>query len=217
MTAAQIIPLYAGSIASGALVTLRATILGTLIALGLGLLGAAARHGGRGPVAWAAQAYVELVRGTPQILQVFIVFFGLSQFRVNLTPGQAALVWLSLYGGAYATEILRAGLQSVERGQHEAAAALGLPSWRALLRVIVPQAVTVVLPALTSFLVLQLKAASLLFTIGVAGIMYQAQLGVNTTTHPGVLYLMAAAAFLILNVPLTRLGVYLERRAAAYR
>lgn len=86
-----------------------------------------------------------------------------------------------------------------------------------MLRVILPQAVAVVLPALTNFLVLQLKAASLLFTIGVAGIMYEAQLGVNTTTHPGVLFGMAALAFIITNVPLPRLGMYLERREAAYR
>jgi His/Glu/Gln/Arg/opine family amino acid ABC transporter permease subunit len=217
MTPLHIAALYTGSIARGAGVTVRLTLIGTAIGLGIGVLGAAARLRERGLARAVATAYVEVIRGTPQILQLFIVFFGLSQFRINLSPGAAALVWLALYGGGYGTEVLRAGLQSVEHGQHEAAAALGLSPARAMLRVILPQAVAVVLPALTNFLVLQLKAASLLFTIGVAGIMYEAQLGVNTTTHPGVLFSMAAVAFIIINVPLSRLGIYLERRVAAYR
>lgn len=217
MTPLHIAALYTGSIARGAGVTVRLTLIGTAIGLGIGVLGAAARLRERGLARAVATAYVEVIRGTPQILQLFIVFFGLSQFRINLSPGAAALVWLALYGGGYGTEVLRAGLQSVEHGQHEAAAALGLSPARAMLRVILPQAVAVVLPALTNFLVLQLKAASLLFTIGVAGIMYEAQLGVNTTTHPGVLFGMAAVAFIIINVPLSRLGIYLERRVAAYR
>ena len=217
MTPLHIAALYTGSIARGAGVTVRLTVVGTAIGLGIGVFGAAARLRDRGVANAVATAYVELIRGTPQILQLFIIFFGLSQFRINLSPGGAALLWLSLYGGGYGTEVLRAGLQSVEHGQHEAAAALGLSPARTMLRVILPQAVAVVLPALTNFLVLQLKAASLLFTIGVAGIMYEAQLGVNTTTHPGVLFGMAALAFIIINVPLSRLGMYLERRVAAYR
>jgi His/Glu/Gln/Arg/opine family amino acid ABC transporter permease subunit len=217
VTPLHIAALYAGSIARGAGVTLRLTLLGTAVGLVIGVLGAAARLRGRGPANALATVYVELIRGTPQILQIFIIFFGLSQFRINLSPDAAALLWLSLYGGGYATEVLRAGLQSVERGQWEAAAALGLAPSRAMRRVILPQAVAIVLPALTNFLVLQLKAASLLFTIGVAGIMYEAHLGVNTTTHPGVLYSMAALAFIVLNVPLSRLGAHLERRAALYR
>lgn len=196
---------------------MRLTLLGTLLALAIGLLAAPGRLRPRTWLGRAVSAYVEVIRGTPQILQLFVIFFGLSQFRLNLSPGAAAVVWLALFGGAYGAEVFRAGLASVERGQHEAAAALGLTPWQAMRRVVIPQAVAVIIPTLITFLVLQLKAASLLFTIGVAGIMYEARLGVNTTNRPGVLYAMAALAFVLLNLPLARLGTYLERRVAAYR
>lgn len=197
--------------------TVRLTLLGTVVALAIGIVGAPGRMRPRSVFGRIVTVYVEIVRGTPQILQLFLIFFGLTQVRIDLSPDQAAFVWIALYGGGYATEVFRAGLEGVDRGQHEAADALGLRPWRAMLRVVIPQAVAVVLPPLTSFLVLQLKASSLLFTIGAAGIMYEAQLGVNTTSHPGVLYAMAAVAFLVLNLPLTRLGAYLERRVAVYR
>lgn len=212
-----VVRLYSGSLARGAVVTVEVTASATAVALGIGVVGAAARLAPLRPLKLLATGYVELVRGTPQILQLFIIYFGLTQFRIILHPLQAAFIWLALYGGAYAIEIFRAGIASVAAGQREAATALGLSAGSTFRRVVLPQAVAVVLPALTSFLVLQLKASSLVYTIGVPDIMYRMRLGVNTIAQPLLLYTMAAVAYILLNLPLSRLGAMLERRVALYR
>ncbi len=216
-SAVQVVQLYSGSLARGAVVTVEVTAAATAVALGIGVIGAAARLAPLRPLVALATAYVETVRGTPQILQLFVIYFGLTQFHIILHPMQAAFIWLALYGGAYAVEIFRAGIAGVAGGQREAARALGLSAGSTFRRVVLPQAVAVVLPALTSFLVLQLKASSLIYTIGVPDIMYRMRLGVNTIAQPLVLYGMAAVAYILLNWPLTRLGAMLERRVALYR
>ncbi|MCL6453998.1 MAG: ABC transporter permease subunit [Alicyclobacillus sp.] len=105
----------------------------------------------------------------------------------------------------------------VPLGQREAATALGLGRWLALRKVIVPQAFALMLPAITSFVVLQLKNTTLLYLVGYADIMYEARLGKDATSAPGVMYLMAAVLYLVMSLVIGRLGDRAERRAAAYR
>jgi His/Glu/Gln/Arg/opine family amino acid ABC transporter permease subunit len=199
------------------LVTIELTILSMVAALFIGILGALVRLYGPLPLRVLATAYVEVVRGTPQILQLFTIFFGMMQFGVNLNAFAAAALWLTAYGGAYATELFRAGIQSISMEQREAAAALGLNRYTTFRKVILPQAVANILPSLTNFLVLQVKNSSLAFTIGLMDIMRRAELGVNVTNRATSLYLMAVAAYFILTFPLSRLGTTLERKAASYR
>lgn len=209
--------LYTLSIAEGAVVTVQLTVLATVVALIIGLLGAAGRLYGPRWLHRIISGYVEVVRGTPEILQIFIIYFGLEQYGIRLPAFLAGVTWLALFGGAYATEVLRAGLESVDRGQREAATALGLSRWSALRRVILPQAVGVMLPALTNFLILQIKASSMAFTIGVADIMYQAQVGALSTFRTRDVYLIAALAYFLLCFPLSRAVHGLERRVQRYR
>lgn len=203
--------------AAGASRDIMLTVVTSVISLLLGVAGAMARlYGGRllgGVVYW----YVELIRGLPAILQLFLIFFGLTQFGIDLSPFSAAVLWLVAYGTGYAVEIFRAGIMEVPPGQREAAEALGLSSAKILRKIIVPQAWVSMLPNLTSFIVLQLKNTTLLYLIGYADIMYQAKLGIGSTSRPGILYLMAAAFYLVIALVIAWLGLRMERRAAAYR
>lgn len=213
----HLVSLYSGSMALGAVTAIKLTVVATVIALAIGILGAIGRLYGRWPIRAIITGYVELIRGLPPILQLFVIFFGLTQFGIDLQPFFAASIWLVIYGGGYSIEIFRAGIASVPEGQREAAAALGM-SWFAMMRkIVLPQAFALMLPPLTSFLILQLKNTTLVYFIGVTDVMYQARLGADATEQAAIMYSMAAVIYIIINVPLSRLGSRLERRAAAYR
>lgn len=209
--------LYSGVIVQGAVVTLELTIVSTVLSFLLGTAGALGRLYGPAWLRIAITAYVELIRGLPPILQLFIIYFGLTQFGLDLPPFTAALVWLVVYGTGYAIEVFRAGIQAVAEGQSEAATAMGMGFLSALRKVVMPQAFVLMLPPLTNFVIVQLKNTTLVYFIGVADIMYQAQLGADATEQPGTLYALAAAVYLVLNGGLSRFAARLERKAAAYR
>ncbi len=209
--------LYAGVIAQGAVKDLALTVVSTIVSFILGTLGAAGRLYGPWLVKTVIYWYVEIIRGLPAILQLFIIYFGFTQWGIDFSPLTAALIWLVAYGTGYGVEIFRSGIMEVPHGQSEAAAALGLSRRTTMLRIILPQAYAAMLPPLTSFVVLQLKNTTLLYLVGYADIMYQARLGTDATEQPGILYLMAALAYLIMSLAIGRLGYRLERRTAAYR
>ncbi|QSO46792.1 amino acid ABC transporter permease [Alicyclobacillus mengziensis] len=209
--------LYIGSIAIGALKDFILTVVSTLVSLILGILFAALRLYGNFIIKAVIGWYVEIIRGLPAILQLFIIFFGLNQIGIRLSPLTAGLIWLVAYGSGYAVEIFRSGIMDVADGQREAAAALGLNWWTMMRKVVMPQAFAVMLPALTSFVVLQLKNTTMLYLVGYADIMYQARLGTDATDAPGVLYLMSAIAYLVMSLIIGIVGNRMEKRVAAYR
>ena len=155
------------------------------------------------PVRAVIRAYIELVRGLPAILQLMLLFFGLTQFGIFLSPMVASAIWLCFYGTAYASVIVRTGINGVPKGQLEASMALGLRRYQTLRRVVLPQALMALIPPLTNFSVLQF--------IGGTDILYQAQLGASATDRPGPIYLMAAVIYIVLNGSIGRIGAYLER------
>ncbi len=212
-----IIQAYFGLLLQGAGVTLELLAVGGGVALGLGLVLALLRWYGPRPLRWLITGYVELMRGLPPILQLFILYFGLEQVGLYLSAFQAALWWLLLLGGGYAAEVFRGGLEGVVAGQKEAAAALGMSTGTALRKVILPQALGAMLAPLTNFVVVQLKNTTLVYFIGVPDIMYQARLGVGATSQPAPLYGLAAAFYIAMTFVLTRVGAFLERRVQAYQ
>lgn len=213
----HVFSLYIGVMSQGAVKDILLTLVSTLISVGLGILFAVGRLYGPGIVRLMIGWYVEVIRGLPAILQLFIIYFGFQQFGILFSPLTAALLWLIAYGVGYAVEIFRSGIMEVAQGQREAAMALGLSPYVAMKRVIVPQAFQAMLPPLISFVVLQLKNTTLLYLVGYADVMYQARLGADATSQPGILYLMAALIYLILSLAIGRLGAVWERRVAAYR
>ena len=181
---------------SGALLTVElaaaSMALGFLIALGAaGLQLAYRRTAGR-----IVTAYVELIRNTPFLVQIFIVYYGLPAIGLRLSPIAASVAGLSIYVGAYATEILRAGLESVGRGQVEAARALGLRTGAILRHVIVVPALAAIYPALTSQFILLMLATSIVSAISTPELTGAASDIQGMTFRSLEAYLVVAAAYL---------------------
>ncbi len=152
-------------LARGAWVTLLLSVASMLVAVVVGLAVALARVYGPWPLRWLALAWVELLRGTPLLIQLFILFYGLPHMGLLLPPWLAAVIGLGLNYSAYEAENYRAGLLAVPAGQTEAALALGLSRWQALRHVVLPQAIRVILPPMTNDFISILKDSSLVSVI----------------------------------------------------
>ena len=149
----------------GAALTVELSAASMVFGLVIATFGAFGRSFGPAPVRWLVGAYVELIRNTPLLVQLYIVFFALPGVGVKLDSDEAAIVALSLNLGAYATEILRAGIAAVPRGQVEAGLSLGLTRLRIIRHVILAPALRAIYPALGSQFVLQLLGSSLVSAI----------------------------------------------------
>lgn len=213
----HVVEMYLGAFLRGAGKDVVLTIVSTIISIIIGIMAAAGRLYGPKIVQLIISWYVEIIRGLPAILQLFIIYLGFNQIGITFSPLTAALIWLVAYGVGYAVEIFRSGIMEVAQGQREAAMALGLNWFTTMRKIVVPQAMAAMLPPLVSFVVLQLKNTTLLYLVGYADVMYQARLGTDATEKPGILYLMAAIIYLVLSLVIGRLGNRMERRAAAYR
>ncbi|BAN26460.1 amino acid ABC transporter permease [Caballeronia insecticola] len=145
--------------------TLQVTLLAFVLALLLGLLAALASLSPLAVVRFIARAYVEIIRNTPVLLQIFIVFFGLPSAGISLDAYWAGVIALGLNVGAYLSEVFRAGIQSVPRGQLEAAGILGLERGQIFTEIVLPQAARAVYPAIVNYLIQLLLGTSLLSAI----------------------------------------------------
>ncbi|WP_156927176.1 amino acid ABC transporter permease [Azospirillum halopraeferens] len=152
---------YQDHLIDGTLHTLLLTLAAALIGTAIGLAGAAAVRSGPRPVRWTIRGYIELIRNTPSLIQLFIVFFVLPNFGLRLNSFEAAAIALGLYFGAYSIEIIRAGLDSIPGSQMEAGQCLGLTRWQVFRHVVLPPALRNVYPAFTGQFVLLLLGTSL--------------------------------------------------------
>jgi polar amino acid transport system permease protein len=165
---------YAGMFASGAATTLVLTAVSTALGVTLGVLGAAARGSPRRGLTTIVGAYVESIRNTPFIVQLFFVFFGLPALGVHLSEYVAAILAMTLNLGAYSIEIIRAGIAAVPKGHHEAAASLAMSRGEAFRHVVLPQALAKVFPALTSQIVITMLGSAVVSQISVPDLTYAA-------------------------------------------
>ena len=203
-----------GLLMRGLAVTLQLSALiilfGTTIGLfgGIGLL--------YGPV-WLRiilRAYVDIIRGTPLLVVIFLIFYGLPALNVEIDGFQAAVVAFSLFAGAHISEIIRGGISSVARGQTDAAKALGLTFWPSMAWVVLPQALPVLLPPWVNTAVEMVKGSSLVVLVSVSDLMFATVKVAERTGDPMPLYLTAAAIYVVVNLAISRFGVWLERRAS---
>ncbi|HWO17685.1 MAG TPA: ABC transporter substrate-binding protein/permease [Kofleriaceae bacterium] len=198
---------------AAAWVTLKVSVLSFLLAVPLGLLLAVARIYGALPVRAFARGYIEVFRGTPVLLQLFVLYYGLGGY-VNLGPMTAAVVGLGLNYAAYEAEVYRGALLAIPRGQSEAARALGLSPWQTLRHVLVPQGFRIALPPSTNDFIALLKDSSLVSTITVIELtkrMSVDAVDMGSYLIPG---LLCAGLYLLLSLPLAELARRLERRLA---
>jgi His/Glu/Gln/Arg/opine family amino acid ABC transporter permease subunit len=158
----------------GAALTILISAVAMLLALILGMITALLSQLPWRLLRWLTRAYVEVFRNTPLLIQIFIVYFGLPQFGLKLSAFLSGLSALTLYTAAYNTEIFRAGLEAVPRGQHEAARSTGLTGLQEAIHVIIPQALRISFPALGNNLVSLVKNSSLVSTIGMVELMFVA-------------------------------------------
>lgn len=205
---------YLPYVARGAIVTIELTVLALALGAVLGLLGAMAKQSGRQPFVFIANVYVEVIRGTPALLQIFVMYFGLATYGLRLDPLTAAALTLGIIGGAYITEIIRAGIEAVDRGQVEAATSLGMAPATIMRRIILPQAVVLMVPPFTNFLIAMIKDTSLALTISVPEIMYRSYDVASQTYRSMEIYALAGLIYLAMCYPLSRLARRLERRGA---
>jgi polar amino acid transport system substrate-binding protein len=192
-------------------VTLQISVLSFALAVPLGVLLALARVYGRLPARAFARAYIELFRGTPVLLQLFVLYYGLADV-VSLSALEAAILGLGLNYAAYEAEVYRGALLAIPRGQAEAARALGMSSWQTLRHVLLPQALRIALPPMTNDFVSLLKDSSLVGVIAVIELtkrMTIAAVDMRGWLVPG---LACAAMYMLLSFPLAELARRLERR-----
>jgi len=197
------------------------TVLLSVIGMGVGVVlgfGLALMRLSRSPLLrWPAAVYVSAFRGTPLLVQLFLIYYGLPKFGVELSPLVSAGIGFSLNIAAYASEILRSAIDAVDKGQWEAAGVLGMSRGQALRRVILPQAARTALAPLSNSFIGLVKDTSLAAVIQVPELVRQTQLIVARTYEVFTLYLAAAAIYWILSSVLAALQSRLERRASEGR
>lgn len=180
----------------------------------LGLAGALARMSPRRPLRYLAVAYVSIVRGTPLLVQILLIYFGLPQLGIVVEPIPSAIAALSLNAGAYLTEDFRAGVMAIERGQREAAHTLSMTYPQALRRIILPQAVRVALPPVGNRLVALMKDTSLASIITVVELTRVANAVGSATFRYVEMFMIVAAVYWLINALLSAGQEGLERRLA---
>ncbi len=196
----------------GMLITIELTVVGLLMGFALGLPAAVARVYGGKFLRWLAIGYIELFRGTPLLVQLFLIYFGLPDFGVTLSRMTAAYLALGLNSGAYQAEYFRSAIQAIGRDQMMAARALGMTRLQAIFHIILPQALRLVIPAWSNEPVSLLKTTAIAFLIAVPDLMTKAKLIASRTYDPIGTYLAVAVIYLILVFILSEGLKFLERR-----
>ncbi|SFN63913.1 cystine transport system permease protein [Izhakiella capsodis] len=194
----------------GAVFTLELSIGGMFFGLMLGLILALMRLSPLLALRLLARFYVSVFRGTPLIAQLFMIYYGLPQFGIELDPVPSAMIGLSLNTAAYASESLRGAITAIDRGQWEAAASIGMSRWQTLYRVILPQAARTALPPLGNSFISLVKDTSLAATIQVPELFRQAQLITSRTLEVFTMYLAASLIYWVMATVLSALQTRLE-------
>jgi polar amino acid transport system permease protein len=201
----------AGPLLEGLKVTLQITAASFVLAFTIGLITALCRLSGSVLARMAARGYLELIRNTPLLVQLFFIYFVLSPI-FDLSRFFSAVLALSLFEGAYASEVFRAGIVSIHKGQWEAAYSLGLSAWDSYRWIILPQAVRRVLPPLTSQAVSLVKDSALVSTIAVYDLTMRGQEIIAETYLAFELWFTIAAIYLTITVALSSLVAVMEKR-----
>lgn len=206
--AAQFLPLLLQGLKFTILVTLGSLALSTV----LGLVWALMRVSGVAPLVLVAKLVVNTLRGIPILVQLFYIYFVFPEFGLALTALQAAILGLGIAYSAYQAENFRAGIEAIDHGQVEAAQSIGMGWFLMMRRVILPQAVKVVLPPYGNIMIMMLKDSSQASTITVAELTLQGSLLASSTFKNMTVYTLVALLYLSMSLPLIAFVGWLERR-----
>ena len=196
----------------GAWFTLQLTVVGTLLGVAIGVLGAGVRAWRVRPFDMLFGLYVELIRNTPFIVQLFFIFFGLPALGIRLTEWQAAVLAKVINLGAYSTEIIRAGIQAIPKGQLEAAAALAMSRFEAFRHVVLQPALAKVWPALTSQIVIVMLGSAVCSQIATEELSFAANFIQSRNFRAFETYLLTTVLYLIMAIALRQLLAWVGQR-----
>jgi len=205
---------WAGFILGGIPITIAVSVTSIVFATIFAVLGALGRLSRTAPIYAAATLYVSLVRGTPLIVQVFFVFLALPEFGIVLPAFIAGCLALSFNYGAYMTEIFRAGIQAVPRGQVEAAAALGMTERQTMRRVVLPQAIRIVIPAIGNEFIAMIKDSALVSFVALQELFWRARTVGSAHFQSFSTLTMAALVYWGLTIVFSLVQERLEKRMA---
>jgi polar amino acid transport system permease protein len=207
--AAEFLPILLQGVGLTIVVTLGSLILSTV----LGLVWALLRVSGVRALAGVSAGLINLIRGIPIIVLLFYLYFVMPDFGIALSALQAAIIGLGLAYSAYQAENFRAGIEAIDRGQIEAAQAIGMGWWLTMRRVILPQAVRIVLPPYGNIMIMLLKDSSQASTITVAELALQGKLIASSTFKNTSVFTLVALMYLTMSIPLILLVRHFEKKA----
>ncbi|MBT2737415.1 glutamine transport system permease protein [Neobacillus sp. B4I6] len=197
----------------GLQVTLYIFVIAIILGFLIGLVVALLRLSPIKILNWVAKVYVDAIRGTPFIVQLFFIYFGINSFQlISLNSTTAGIITVAINTGAYFAEIIRAGIQSIDKGQTEAARSIGFTSAQTMRYVVLPQAFRRMLPTITNQSIISLKDTSLLSVIGIADLTQQGQIQASATFEAFKIWLTVGVIYFIVIYLLTVLANFVERR-----
>jgi polar amino acid transport system permease protein len=199
-------------IMGGLKVTIQVSVLVLLIGVVIGSGGGLILLYGPLFLRWLVRAYVDIIRGIPLLVLLFAVFYGLPALGVPISPLAAAVIGLSAFCGAHISEVIRGGIGSIPKGQTDAGKAIGLTFWQRLQYVILPQAISRILPPGVNTAVEMVKASSLVSLLSVVDLMLSIQQIVGRTRETLLLYGVAALLYFIINYTISTIGLIIEER-----
>jgi polar amino acid transport system permease protein len=199
-------------LANGLSITLTISVIVIAVGTMLGILGGIGLLFGPRWLKAIIRAYVDIIRGTPLLVVMFLIFYVLPVFGVSISGFQAISIALSLFAGAHISEIVRGAVSAVPKGQADAARSLGLGFWPMMGHVILPQAIPTALPPWTNTVIEMVKATSLAYLLSVPDLLFKTQNVVERTGVAMPFYITAAFIYILVNITLSRLGIWLERR-----
>ena len=199
----------------GARLTILVTIGSLLLSTVLGIIWALMRVSKFSVLIWISSTMINLLRGIPIIVMLFYIYFVMPDVGISLSAVHAAIIGLGLAYSAYQAENFRAGIQAIDHGQIEAAMAMGM-SWSLMMRrVILPQAVKIILPPYGNIMIMMLKDSSQASTITVAELALQGKLIASSSFKNGTVFTLVALMYLVMCIPLIMLVRHLEKKNAA--
>ncbi|WHZ58225.1 amino acid ABC transporter permease [Metabacillus hrfriensis] len=197
----------------GLQVTLYVFIIAILLGFLIGLVVALMRLAPVKILTWIAKVYIDAIRGTPFIVQLFFIYFGINSLNlISLNSTTAGIITVAINAGAYFAEIIRAGIQSIDKGQTEAARSIGFTGGQTMRYVVLPQAFRRMLPTITNQSIISLKDTSLLSVIGIADLTQQGQIQASATFEAFKIWLVVGIIYFIVIYLLSLIANFVEKR-----
>jgi His/Glu/Gln/Arg/opine family amino acid ABC transporter permease subunit len=200
-----------GPLFAGLLITVELTLVVIMLSLVFALLVALGGMSRLAPLRWLIKVYIETIRGTPLLLQLIYIYYVLPEMGIRLSAFIAGVIGLTLNYSAYISEVYRGGIQAIDRGQHDAAAALGMTRGVAMRCIILPQAIRIIIPTLGNYFISLFKDTALCSVVSIQEVVFTAQILAARNFQYFTLYSVVGIMYFAVSFPAARLIGWLER------